>query len=198
MGASASIGAFPGHASCPLEHIRKSDADVRVAVDHMDPREKGLFHKILYTVFMNESPDGEDVVFQSAFETDSLVGKFSEKHRHQGDPETARAGSRAHQRDGVHRLEAYRVAHILGGYRLHPGIERYRLTVGHPQTLYRPRASPGDASDSQGCGNPLEVDPSAADRQRRQFGLPRSMEPSGHRDPAVPPSHEGGRMSCGR
>src|SRR5512143_581579 len=154
-GRFASFGAFFGHAFRPLQHIRKADAVVRVAVDHVDPGEKASLHKILYTSLVDEAPHGEDVVVQPAFETDLLVRKFPEKRRHQGGPEAAQRGSRAHQRDGVHRLEAYRLAHTFGGYGLHPEIERHRLAVGHPKTLDIPGETPGDPSDAEGGGQPF-------------------------------------------
>src|SRR4030067_1966371 len=135
MNASVSFGAFARYALRTLHHVRKADAVVRVTVDHVDPAEKTPLHQILYTIFMDEPPNGEDVVFQVAFDTDLFVGEFLEKLRHQGDPQAAQSGARAHQGDGVHRLEAHRLGHPLRGDRLHPEMKGDRLAGSAPQAL---------------------------------------------------------------
>src|SRR5659263_330617 len=79
-----SIGAFARCALRPLQHVRKADAVVRVPVDHVDPGEKAPLHQILYTVFADQPPNGEDVVVQAAFESYLRIREFTEKGRHEG------------------------------------------------------------------------------------------------------------------
>src|SRR4030067_2094913 len=135
MNASVSFGAFARYALRTLHHARNADAFVRFTVNPVDPAEKTPLPQILYTIFMDEPPNGEDVVFQVAFDTDLFVGEFLEKRRHQGDPQAAQSGARAHQGDGVHRLEAHRLAHPLPGHRLHLEMKSDRRAVSNPHTL---------------------------------------------------------------
>src|SRR3989337_1140053 len=159
INAPVSFGTFAGHTFRTVQHIRKTDAVVRVGVDHVDPAKKTPLHQILYTIFMDEPPNGEDVVFQAAFETDLLVGEILEKRCHQGGPQAAQPGARAHQRDGVHRLEAHILRHTFRGYRLHCEMKRDRLAVSDPQTLHGTGEAPGDPADAHGRGKSFQVNP---------------------------------------